>query len=125
MVCADTNVWIAFLAGEKSADTETLAIALRFRQTMLAPPVVAELLSYPELTEVDRNYLAGVTRFSILPGFWDRSAKLRMNLILSGNRPKLADTLIAQVCIDHRVPLLTRDRGFSVFAKHAGLALAK
>jgi predicted nucleic acid-binding protein len=36
-------------------------------------------------------------------------------------RPKLADTLIAQSCLDHGVPLVTRDRGFSSFQKFAGL----
>jgi len=34
----------------------------------------------------------------------------------------LADTLIAQICIDHDVPLITRDKDFRHFAKH-GLRL--
>jgi len=38
-------------------------------------------------------------------------------------RPKVADTLIAQSCLDHGVPLITRDRDFSSFQKIAGLQL--
>jgi len=38
-------------------------------------------------------------------------------------KPKLADTLIAQICIDHNVPLHARDADFRPFAKLAGLNL--
>ena len=37
---------------------------------------------------------------------------------------QLADTLIAQTCIDYGIALLTRDRDFTSFQKHAGLKLA-
>ena len=53
------------------------------------------------------------------PGLWERSGRLREH----GYRPKLADTLIAQACIDYRTPLLTRDRDFQPFAKHSKLVL--
>jgi predicted nucleic acid-binding protein len=59
----------------------------------------------------------------VLTGFWTRAGKLRANLIRRGHRPKLADTLIAQTCLDHKVGLLTRDRDFSTFARWAGLKL--
>ena len=36
-------------------------------------------------------------------------------------RPKIVDTLIAQSCLDHGVPLVTRDRDFLSFQKVAGL----
>ncbi len=41
-----------------------------------------------------------------------------------GLRAKIADTLIAQSCIDHDVALITRDGDFRHFAKHCGLKLA-
>ena len=47
----------------------------------------------------------------------------RAGLFRRGYRPKIADTLIAQSCLDHRVPLITRDRDFSCFQKFAGLQL--
>ena len=42
-------------------------------------------------------------------------------LMLEG---KLADTLIAQCCIDADIPLIAHDRGFRHFATHCGLQLA-
>jgi predicted nucleic acid-binding protein len=39
-------------------------------------------------------------------------------------KAKVADTLIAQSCIDHDVALITRDGDFRHFAKHCGLKLA-
>lgn len=38
-------------------------------------------------------------------------------------RARLADALIAQSCLDHEIPLITRDRDFQNFAKYAGLNL--
>jgi predicted nucleic acid-binding protein len=46
-------------------------------------------------------------------------AKLRAKEL----KAKLADTLIAQLCIDHEVPLITRDRDISHFQKFCGLKL--
>jgi predicted nucleic acid-binding protein len=34
---------------------------------------------------------------------------------------RLADALIAQLCLDHGVHLITRDRDFRAFAEAAGL----
>jgi predicted nucleic acid-binding protein len=39
-------------------------------------------------------------------------------------RARLADTLIAQSCIDNDVALITRDADFRHFAKYCGLRLA-
>jgi len=38
-------------------------------------------------------------------------------------KPNLMDTLTAQICIDHKIPLHSRDAEFRAFAKHAGLQL--
>jgi predicted nucleic acid-binding protein len=38
-------------------------------------------------------------------------------------KAKLAVTLIAQLCIDHEMPLITRDRDFSHFQNFCGLKL--
>jgi predicted nucleic acid-binding protein len=40
------------------------------------------------------------------------------------HRARLADTLIAQSCIDHGVRLVTRDADFRHFARIGGLRLA-
>jgi predicted nucleic acid-binding protein len=38
-------------------------------------------------------------------------------------KARLGDALIAQSCLDHRLPLITRDRDFVAFADAAGLDL--
>jgi predicted nucleic acid-binding protein len=40
-----------------------------------------------------------------------------------GRKAKLADTLIAQSCIDHQTTLVSRDQDFEIFKKLAGLKL--
>lgn len=57
-------------------------------------------------------------------GLLGASGLLRATILRTGRRAKLADSLIAQSCLDHQATLITRDRDFSVFASLAGLRLA-
>jgi len=52
------------------------------------------------------------------------AGELRSKILAKGRRARLGDALIAQSCVDHGVPLLTRDRDFRAFAETAGLNLA-
>jgi predicted nucleic acid-binding protein len=54
-------------------------------------------------------------------GYWLRAGRLRSQVLAAGHRARLADTLIAQSCLDHRVGLVTADRGFRHFARTGGL----
>jgi predicted nucleic acid-binding protein len=56
------------------------------------------------------------------PGFWERAGLLRASIVARRHKARLADTLIAQTCIDHGVPLVTRDLDFRHFVG-AGLTL--
>jgi predicted nucleic acid-binding protein len=67
--------------------------------------------------------LLGIYLLDTPSGFWQRAGKLRASLFKKGHRPKLADTLIAQSCIDHNVALITRDRDFGPFARYGALKL--
>jgi len=89
----------------------------------MLPVVLAELLSDPLLSVEEENDLLAIPMLDITTGYWRRAGKLRADLLRRQYRPKLADTLIAQTCIDHDLPLLTRDRDFRPFARHAGLKL--
>jgi predicted nucleic acid-binding protein len=91
------------------------------RTLVMAPVVLAELLSDPSLPAHVEAALLALPLLETTDGFWQRAGKTRAQLIRRHFRPKLADTLIAQVCLDHHVPLLTRDRDFVPFAKHARL----
>ena len=60
----------------------------------------------------------------LLPGYWARIGDTRAALIGRRLKAPLADTMIAQACIDHDVALITRDHDFRHFAEHCGLRLA-
>lgn len=125
MVCADTNCWIAFLGGQQGRDVQILKQCLISHSLAMAPIVLAELLSSPNLSERDvRDFLA-VPLLEVTEGYWSRGGRLRARLLGLGYRPKLADTLIAQSCLDYQAWFMTRDRDFSPFTKHAGLSMVQ
>jgi predicted nucleic acid-binding protein len=114
---------VAYIHGERGPDLELVDRALSEYSLVLSPVSVTELLSGPLVTTPLENFILGIQRLEIKPGYWERAGKLRADLIRRGYRPKIADTLIAQSCLDHGVPLITRDRDFVSFQKVAGLRL--
>jgi predicted nucleic acid-binding protein len=77
---------------------------------VLMPPVVSSTLLELPLIEIQ-------------PGYWQRANQLRAKVLAKHRKALLATALIAQSCIDHRIPLLTRDQDFQAFAGAAGLDL--
>jgi len=121
MISIDTSTWIAYLQGDPGEDTELLDRALADRQVLMAPVVLTEVLSSPKLpTEVFQS-LVELPLLQVEPGYWQRAGELRAKALARGRKARLGDALIAQSCIDHGVPLLTRDRDFRAFAETAGL----
>jgi predicted nucleic acid-binding protein len=123
VIALDTSSMIAFLSGQRGNDVTALEVALRLRQGVFPPVVVTELLSDPVVRADIGTLIRAVPRLEILDGYWERAGKLRARLLRRGLKARLADTLIAQSCLDHEVSLLTRDRDFRNFANHAGLTL--
>jgi len=123
MIALDTSSAIAFLSGERGRDVTAVEEALRLRQGVFPPVVVTELLSDPVLRSGAGTLIRAVPRLEVLDGYWERAGELRARLLRRGLKARLADTLIAQSCIDHEVALVTRDRDFRNFATHAGLSL--
>ena len=123
MICADTSSFIAFTSGERERDVELIAQALAHGELVLSPISVTELLSDPNLTKAMEHRVIQVPRLEITPGYWERAGRLRALLMRHQCRPKTADTLIAQSCLDHQVPLVTRHKDFLPFQKLAGLRL--
>jgi predicted nucleic acid-binding protein len=124
VIAADTSTWIAFFAGEPGRDVEILDQALRDKQVVMVPAVLCELFSAPEITRYAEEQLNSVPLMPIEEGYWKRAGKSRAELLKKGRRARLADSLIAQVCIDTGVPLVTRDRDFRAFAAGNKLVLA-
>ena len=123
MIALDTSSTIAFLSGEGGSDVAAVEEALRFRKGIFPPVVVTELLSDPAVRSEVGTLIRAVPRLEVLDGYWERAGELRARLLRRGLKTRLADTLIAQSCIDHEVALVTRDRDFRNFTTHADLTL--
>lgn len=125
MIAADTITWVAYLEGGADEDTQLLDRALEDRQVVMAPVVLTELLSDPQLPSGVAKTLSEIPPIEIEPGFWQRAGVLRAKVLAKRppRRARLGDALIAQSCIDRGIPLLTRDRVFRAFAQAAGLDL--
>jgi predicted nucleic acid-binding protein len=124
MAAVDSSTLIALLANVSGPDVEHLEAALAAGNVVLPPVVLAEILSEPGLPEHHRTTLLALPLLALLPDYWQRAAATRASILTRGLRARLADTLIAQSCIDHDVALITRDRDFRHFAQHCGLKLA-
>ena len=123
MIAADMSTWVAFLAGGPGEDTRLLDRALEDRQVVMVPVVLTELLSDPNLPSSVADTLSDVPLIEIGTGYWQRAGVLRAKVLAKRRKARLGDALIAQSCIDHGIPLLTRDRDFRTFADAAGLDL--
>ena len=89
----------------------------------MCPVVLAELLSDPLRSRAARESLLRIPLLDLQQGYWSRAGLTRAELLKQKVKPKLADTLIAQACIDHNITLHARDADFRPFAKYAGLQL--
>jgi predicted nucleic acid-binding protein len=123
MIAADTSTWVAFLEGGGGDDAQLLDNALEDRQVLMVPIVLTELLSDPKLPSNVAETLCEVPLIDIGPGYWERAGVLRAKVLANGRKARLGDALIAQICIDSGIPLLTRDRDFRAFAQAAALDL--
>ena len=125
MVALDSSSIIAFLEGNSGQDVVALEWALDHNQAALPPVVLCELLSDPQLKDELRTLFKSLPQLDIDEGYWERTGQLRSQVLSLGRRARLADSLIAQSCIDHAVPLVTRDRDFRHFAENSSLELIR
>ena len=123
MIAADTSTWVAFLEGERGDDVKLLDQALADRQVWMIPVVLTELLSDPGLPSKIVEMLAEVPMLDPEAGYWQRAGALRAKVLSKRRKARQGDALIAQICIDRAIPLLTRDKDFRAFADAARLTL--
>jgi predicted nucleic acid-binding protein len=123
MIAVDTSTIIEYLAGGRGQDIDAAEVALEQKQAVLAPVVLCELLSAPRLPSGLSSLLKELPVLEVVDGFWERTGELRSKIIRQGRRARLADALIAQTCIDHNVPLITRDVDFRHFVRYGGLRI--
>ena len=123
MICVDTSSMIAYLQGLEGKDVTLIDHALLDQIAVFSPVTITELLSAPNLSSTLRETLMAIPMLPIQEGFWERAGLLRAKILAKGFKSKLADTLIAQTCLDHHIPLVTRDQDFHIFKRFAKLQL--
>jgi len=123
MIALDTSSLVAYLSDEAGRDVDAVEVALAEHQACLPPAVLAELLSDPRLPEATTALFKQLPVLPVTEGYWERVGALRADLIARGRKARLADALIAQSCLDHAVPLVTRDADFRNFARVRELEL--
>jgi predicted nucleic acid-binding protein len=123
VIALDTSSLIAFFHGANGIDVEGVDAAFELKCAVLSPVVVSELLSDHKLSTEVIKLIQRIPTLTILPGFWERAGLMRSRILRRGLKARLADTLIAQTCIDHQVELITRDSDYKHFAKYEKLEL--
>ena len=123
MIAIDTSSFVAYLDGSEGADVVAVDGALEHQQAALPPAVLCELLSDPRLPSHARALIQQIPLLDVLEEYWERAGLLRARILSRRHRAPVADALIAQSCLDHDVPLITRDRDFRHFSRIAGLQL--
>lgn len=124
MIAVDSSTLIAFIQGESGKDLDLLEQSIATNEISLPAVVLTEVLSDPHLPSSHSALILALPTLEIKIGHWQRAAANRSKLLSRRLRARLADTLIAQSCIDHSIALITRDNDFRNFAKHCGLKLA-
>lgn len=117
MIAVDTSSLVAFFKGETGRDVESLTHALETHAALFPPVVLSELLSDYSLSAEVRDLLIQIPLVPVRPGYWERAGLLRAAILKRGTKARLADSLIAQSCMDQNVPLLTRDADFKRFLR--------
>jgi predicted nucleic acid-binding protein len=123
MITADTSTWVAFLDGTSGDDVVLLRKTLQGHQLAILPVVLTELLSDPSLPPSVSASLLDLPLIEIETGFWQRAGAIRAKVLAKRQRARLADSLIAQLCLDAGLSLITRDRDFRSFAEVSSLQL--
>jgi predicted nucleic acid-binding protein len=123
MIAADTSTWIAFLEDAPGQDAQLLKRALTDHLVLMIPVVLAELLSGPLLSSEAAETLSQIPMIEVEPGYWQRAGLLRAKVLSKRRKARLGDALIAQTCLERKIPLLTRDQDFRAFADVSELNL--
>ena len=123
MIAVDTSSLIAFFANEAGEDVEKISIYATSGVIVLPPVVLSEMLSDFKMPTEIKQVLINMPSLEIVENYWQRVGLLRAKLLNVGLKARLADTLIAQICVDHDIPLITRDKDFRHFVEYCGLKL--
>jgi predicted nucleic acid-binding protein len=124
LIAVDNSSLVAFSAGASGDDVDRIVDALARAELIIPPPTLAEFASYPHRTPEELAAVAAAPLMTLEDGYWLRAGANRRLILSKGLKARLADTLVAQCCIDAGVPLIARDGDYRHFAQWCGLMLA-
>lgn len=124
MIAVDTSTFIDWLRKIDSPQTAAMDLAMDDNALFLPPPVEAELLSFPGDQPGLADVIEDLPRLVLTDGFWSRLGATRRTLLRHRLKARMADAMIAQLCLDHGATLIASDTDFRHFADHCGLKLA-
>jgi predicted nucleic acid-binding protein len=124
MIAVDSSTIIRYINGKTGADVDRFDRALAANNAALPPVVVTEVLSDGQLPAGHRSLVLDLPLLPVAMDYWVRAGDMRALLLAKGLRARIADTLVAQACIDIDAELIAHDPDFRHFAKHCGLKLA-
>lgn len=123
MIAIDTSSLIAYFSGDGGRDVDLVDDAFEKKLAVFPPVVLTEILSDHNLGTPAIKLFLQVPILGLTKGYWENAGVLRAKVLSKGLKARLADALIAQSCIDHNAPLISRDKDFRHFAKLGGLQL--
>lgn len=107
LVCVDTNIIVYTLAGRQD-----LSDKVRGKTVVLSVVAEIEALSFPGLTDKDRQMITTYVQRCTVIGIGDR-VKHEAVRLRSVHKLKLPDAIIAATTLVLDATLLTADKGFS------------
>lgn len=123
VVLIDSSIWLEVERGRFD-----LCAFVEPGEIAICPAIAQELLQGAQVYSVVRDVVVNARLLDEPTPFerFERAAQIhRFCRMGGGTSVSLTDCLIAATAIEHRVPLLQRDRDFETIANHAPLELLR
>jgi predicted nucleic acid-binding protein len=126
VILADTSIWIDFINGKITPETNILDKALADGNVIIGDLILLEVL---QGIRNDNEYKKTLKALETLDSFelfgktmvLDCAENFRKLRKKGQTIRKTADLIIATFCIKNKIPLLYSDRGFIPFSEYLGL----
>lgn len=126
MIVVDSSVWIDFFAARVTEQTDKLKRLESPANIVVGDIILLEVLrgarDDAQARRYEREFRSFKIRSFLDPELAVAGASIYRSLRAKGLTVRKApDLIIATYCIENNLPLLHRDRDFSVLAEHVGL----
>jgi predicted nucleic acid-binding protein len=126
MILVDTSVWVDFLQGLQTSEADRLSTAITKKEYICTcGMVLTELFQGIKEEKAVKKVRQAFTPVLYLPmsrRAFERAADLSRRTRKNGKTVRsTVDCMIASCAIEHRVPLLHRDKDFEIIAEVSAL----